>query len=342
MTTQQLILLSFERGYHVGWRSPQPIIDHITLLRALISMSHTTRVNKCADLIINGKLSTTALLPTAKCIEGKLKLLTIFPRLPVVGKASGVQRLLTTLTAVIHILKYTSECVKNNGRVFVTPIINMVKLECLGVQGIKPLELPVKKGVVLKDVKEQSAIEPLGSLFEVFEMITEYRNRIDRLSGAADVFQVYGYKPRTPLWLALIGENEAVKCAIEQLEILQVLGIGGLRSRGWGKFTVIRDVSICDEDLEVLKNYLGWSIDYNYLLGFMTPGTWVDSDRSYALKITITGRAGPSHNAYKLPVLEVMDIGSLVYAKKHPQPFTLSLSNNSAVIVFNPVVLHAH
>lgn len=51
-----------------------------------------------------------------------------------------------------------------------------------------------------------SGFTPINKDF--FERVKEHRNRIDRVSGSADVFTIEGIKPNTLLWMAFEGSEE--------------------------------------------------------------------------------------------------------------------------------------
>jgi hypothetical protein len=337
MTSVKVVALVFDKGYHVGWREPRRIVDHITVLRALIYVSHLTGAKKCAELLTRGELEASALLPTID-VGREIRLLAPFPKIPCLGKVSRIRGLFTTLATLKHIVSYIAKCISSGGTPVARESQDKVVVDCVG-GTIQPLELYRVKGVVYI-ANECSALAPYVPE-EFYELVTEYRNRIDRLSGSADVYEVYGVKPLTPLWLALRGSEEAIRCGTNLLEVLQRFGIGGLRSRGWGKFSLDLQPHVSLNDLDVLKMFSGWVKGLNYILGFMTPGNWLDLGNTYATREIVTGRSGPSVNEYRLSIIYVMDIGSIIYAKEVPKPRVIPVDSGKATIVFNPVTIHA-
>jgi len=337
MTSVKVVALVFDKSYHVGWREPRRIVDHTTILRALTYVSHLTGAEKCADLLTHGELEASALLP-AITIGREIRLLAPFPKIPCLGKASRIRGLFTTLATLKQVVNYIAKCISGEGAPVARESQDKIIVDCVG-GSIQPLELYRVKGVACI-ANECNALVPYTPE-EFYELVTEYKNRIDRLSGSADVYDVYGIKPLTPLWLALRGSEEAIRCGVNLLEVLQRFGIGGLRSRGWGRFRLELGFAIRSEDLEVLTRFSGWMQGYNYTLGFMTPGKWMDPADSYATREVIMGRSGPSINEYRLPLVYVMDIGSVVYAKDIPKPYALHIDDGRAVLIFNPVVIHA-
>uniref|UniRef100_A0A7C5UVC2 CRISPR system Cms protein Csm4 n=1 Tax=Ignisphaera aggregans TaxID=334771 RepID=A0A7C5UVC2_9CREN len=342
MSLTKVSILLFEKGYHVGWREPRKIIDHATVLRALIYIAHLSSSKKCARLLENGGLFASALLPVLKTDSGCLKLLSPFPHIPCIGKATRIRSLYTTLSALFNILQFVLECHNGGGVPMVIGIDEEAEImvSCISGKGAKAPKLKVVKSVVcLGNVDCNTVLN--YAISEFFDRISEHRNRIDRISGAADVFMLHGINTQTPLWLAFSGDSEAIECAETILEMLQHFGIGGFRSRGWGRFRQITDAKPCSEDENILKSYSGWSIGYNYLLGIMPSGEWLDPRYSYASRAMVMGLAGSSNNEYSLPVIGVMDIGAVIYVKKVPQPYIINLDNGKSVYIFNPVTIHA-
>jgi len=344
MVTTKVIVLTFDKGYHVGWREPRKIVDHKTILRALIYVARLINAEKCIERFVRGELGASALLPTI-VLDNEVRLLAPFPRIPCLGKAARIRGLFVTLSTLKCVLDFIAKCVNAEGapvaqEVVVGKVGNSERVAIKCVDGLQmTLELERIRGVVCLG-KECDEVKPHVPE-EFFSIVSEYRNRIDRLSGAADVYEVYGVKPFTPLWLAFRGDKKAVDCCLNLLEVLQRLGIGGLRSRGWGKFKIGINMEVKSDDENVVTSFGGWSKGFNYLLGLALPGNWVDVKKSYATRDTVMGISGPPMDEYRLPLIYAMDVGSVVYAKDIPNPQILTINNGRAVIVFNPVVIHA-
>jgi CRISPR-associated protein Csm4 len=342
MLSTRVALLTFEKGYHVGWRRPREIVDHSTVLRALIYLAHITGSERCARLLESGGLEVSALLPALPVGGGYVRLLTVFPYLPCLGKASRFRGLYTTLPALEALMRFAGECHEAKGVPAAREVdeVTGVKLYCAGgVREVRAPPLGLRGRVVCLEGSECGEFQD-HAVPRFVELVSEHRNRIDRVSGAADVFVLYGVRPATPMWLALRGSDEALSCASGLLELLQHTGIGGLRSRGWGRFR-LEEPKLRGSDLEILNLRAGWATGLVYLLGTMPPGSWLRGEFSYAGRHLIMGMSGPSNSEYRLPVLEVMDVGSLVYVESPPNPVTIPIDGGRAVYVFNPVVLHA-
>lgn len=329
------ILLEFEKGYHVGWREPRVILDHTTVLRALLYSSYLLDLGKCAELIKGGLLRASSLLPAVK-VEGLAKILLPFPRFPSYVKASEIRRLWITPQGLRHIFDFVKMCSESFG----TPIVNEV-----GGDNISIICDRLRNATKLRRIGDVVCLDDdcrgfTPSHRDFFERIEEHRNRIDRVSGSADLFVVEGIKPNTVLWMVLEGDEEAVRCAENLVRLLEITGLGGLRSRGWGRFRIV-NIEVDRQLFNTMSRMIGWSKGYNLLLGSMPPGRWMDLRRSFLEVGIIMGRSGPPQDEYVLPVIKILDVGSLVYVVDTPGHKLMSLNNDRAVLLFNPVVLHA-
>lgn len=343
----RIFFINFHRGYHVGWKRPRKIIDHITVLRALISLAYEVNNQVLAKKVSSGEVSATALLPVVQD-KGYARLLAPFPILPSLTKMSKLGVTWATLVAIKKVVSFAQECVDSKGK----PVLkgrdnNGIIIEC--VHEGKTLKLTVKQSIACIDGEDCRFLpEPRSNLFQE---ISEYRNRIDRVTGTADLYRISGWKPNTPLWVCFRGDEEALKHISNLMEILEKVGLGAYRSRGWGLFQLLENLKPHKLDLDVLEKHSSWTTGYNMLLGLTIPGEWLDQELSYGRSTEVTGIAGPVYEEYKLPLIHAIEIGSLVYVKylseefgKKPIPqiirITTSLYNYRPIIVFNPLVVN--
>lgn len=339
----RLFFIVFSKGYHVGWRRPEKIIDHVTLLRALMSVAYSLGDEWLAREIASGCLSATALLPAVpvgKCT----RLLTVFPTLPAIVKASKLGVSWITLHAAHRVVTLAQKCANTSTWPVLSSVKDKLLIKCQS--GEDKLELDVWRGVACVPGEDcRSLQEGLEAPIELFEELVEYHNRIDRVTGAADLYRLSGWAPRVPLWLAVRGEEKVLRHVEASLEALRELGIGGYRSRGWGSFKLVGDARPCSLDMEVLEGYSAWSTGYNMLLGsmFLERVDWIDGRLSFAKPRIFMGISGQVYDEYRLPVIEAMDIGSLVYARSTPSLVVYKIGTASphgkAYIVFNPLVV---
>jgi len=340
----RLFFLEFPKGYHVGWRKASMIVDHTTLLRALASVAYMVDDQFLVNEIVEGKLATSSLLPSLASADRQCyRLLTVFPTLPSLVKLSKLGVSWATLPAVREVLVFVRECVEGGG----APVIvgggdDFIEIGC----GDRSLRLKVVERIACVDGDD---CRLLGKpRLPLFEKIEEYHNRIDRVTGSADLFRLEGWKTNTPLWACFKGSSEALAHVESLLKILGELGLGAYRSRGWGAFRVVEDVKPCDIDGKVLDRNTGWETGYNLLLGSILPGEprgWLDESRSFALPTVIGGIAGPVFEEYRLPLIRALGVGGLVYAKSKPRARVVwvrtSVPGRGVWIVFNPLVVNS-
>ena len=347
------VYLRFHRGYHVGWRDIRKLVDHITILRFLVYLSHLVNATSIAESIKRGEVVSSALLPLIE-FDGKARLLAPYPRLPVImSKPAKIWSLWITLPALVKTLRFADACARGG---YIPAVKEAEKdncdrsvcdrrlaVVCVDDKGgvVKEEQYCVRGDVVCADDKDCNMLPRLDH--EMFSVVVEYRNRIDRLTGAADLYIVKAVITSTKLWLAVGASNSSVlDSCVELIKVGSVLGLGGSRSRGWGAYEVVEAKPV-DEDLAVLRDYVGWAKGYNYLLGSMVLDKWIDVSKSFAQKTVVEGYSGPSYNPYILPVVEAMDIGSIVYALNTPKPviYSITTAAGEATLIFNPLVIHS-
>ncbi|MEM0352252.1 MAG: hypothetical protein QW459_04635 [Sulfolobales archaeon] len=327
------LLINFTAPYHVGWRKAEPIIDGLTLHRALVALHHIVYGPNRIELITK-ELRVSAVLPSIKKKEYHEPVLPP-PPIPskVRPKKAGFKwvTLETAINLVAEIAKQEKVFIENveNGRVAVK-LGTTRKYLCI-------------EGEFLKQCEENVEI-PHSKLIEKFEAT---HNRVDRLTNSTDLFKVSAYRARSDMLVVFQSDNDDVlKTAKGLLELLGQIGLGGLRSRGFGKFVVKGEAEIDKEHFE--KNPCA---GYNLLLGSyvndlllepnMTEGPLVDPTKSYINIRLLTGYSGPPQDTYVLPHLSYAGAGSIIYTKNPPYPIVRSIKTSSlnSTIVFNPVTI---
>jgi len=344
MTMLKIYLIRFKTPYHVGWRKPRKIIDHITVLRALLNISFTLGIRKVPEEIVNGAVKSSAILPTAK-IDGKLRLLAPFPPMPSMIKLSKLGVKWITLESLKSLAKASTECLMKKGLPIVDSIVdNELTIKCI----INSREDDVLKLKVLK--KTDGGVSGIVDLnygdverdVEISPAI-EYHNRIDRVTGASDIYVLRGWKTTTPFWLAFkLSDNVSSKMDL-LLKVLMEIGIGGYRSRGWGLFEMLHETHVHEGDLEVLRTSSEWLANtYNILLGTMLFEGEISFKESYIIPYRVEGKSGPSYAEYDLEVMSVADVGSMVYVVKKPTHKIIEHNSgvHRAFTVFNPIVIN--
>lgn len=342
----KIFFINFSKGYHIGWKRAEKIIDHVTILRALINLAYNLDDQVLIKNIMDGKILATAMMPTLPNKDYS-RLLVPFPTIPSLIKTSKLGITWATLYLAHKITCFAQKCDDNGGK----PLLKGLRKDGLTITCEKTeepfsLTIDVKNKIACLKGDDCDSLPIINR--DLFEKIKEYHNRIDRVTGATDVYEINGWKPNIPLWLGIESDENILGHVENLLVILGELGIGAYRSRGWGWFRLVRDIKIHKIDKEIIDKYIGWRTGYNTLLGSIPPDDkWMDLEKSYAKTRTITGIAGPVFEEYKLPLIHAMDIGGLIYVHAKPSsipastiPISTSISNYKALILFNPLVVN--
>lgn len=314
MRKTALVLLDFQSPYHVGWRTAEPVIEGFTIHRSLIYVwvATTGNTSKIIDLINLRVSAALPAVPSGNCYKILLPIPQLPSRIPLKKKKL---RWITTKAAVTIARE--------------TPyIVSIEKNRVLGYLNREQFELCYKNEVIY-DCTERIEV-PL----KVLERVDIHINRMDRTTNAADVYKVTAFNPHTKLGVVVQGGGDTVDYARELFKLLGELGIGGMRSRGFGEF-VAELGAFCDEQLVLDQRGPGWLV----LLGSYVFSDSISSSSSIVNKRNIAGYAGPSYDSYILPYLDYVGSGSIVYATKTLNPVSLNVktSHVGALLVFNPV-----
>lgn len=320
-----LILLNFESPYHVGWRSAEPIIEGFTVHRALIYASvvvegDASRTGELTELRVSAALPA---LSAGNCYR------LLLPTPPLPSRVALKKRTLrwTTIKAVASLARgmpYILNIVEEGGE--------EGRIAVCSEEGL--LELCYKNEVIHEC--EKSVEAPI----HILERVDVHVNKVDRITNTADVYKVIAYKPYTKLGVALQGEDSTINYVAELFKVVEELGIGGMRSRGYGRFTT-EIGTLCDEDEKLLVEQRGPG--RLVLLGSYTFNDSIDRSKSIVNKRNVAGYAGPAYDNYVLPYLDYIGSGSIVHATTNLSPIRISVktSRAGALIVFNPVVAGA-
>lgn len=327
----RLLVLNFRTPYHVGWKVPEPIIESITVHRALV---YTSTIIEGSDKRIQEiiDLRTSAVLPVVKH-ENCYKLLIPLPPIP--SKIPLKKRALkyTTLKAAVKLLRLAR-----------TKTLFIEEVKETTMIGYKDVD-KADSGVILFEGGEKLCYrneviheceENVNPPKRIVEKVDVYVNRIDRATNSADVYKISGFKPNTKLGVILHGDKEIVEYATGLFSVIEELGIGGMRTRGFGKF-VIEQGYLCDQ--EYIKTTC--SHEYIVLLGSYTYVNGINIEESYINKKSIMGYAGPAQDSYLLPYLDFIGSGSIIYIDKDgilPKHYVIKTSYVGALMIFNPVI----
>lgn len=311
-------MLNFQSPYHVGWRTAEPIIEGLTIHRSIIYTWIISTGNPTEARSLAENLSVSAALPTVAtngCHEILLPLPPIPSRVPLKKKKLRW----ITVRAVLSIAQDV-------------PYIENIEKDKLTIYlGGRRMDLCYTNEVV------HQCDEKLQVPQRILERVDVHSNRIDRVTNAADVYKVSAYRPLINLGVVLQGEDNYVDKAVEVLNLLGELGVGGIRSRGYGRFTT-EIGKLCNENF-----YRAQKVGRLVILGSYLFSDHIDYSKSLINKRNIAGFAGPPHDAYILPYVDYIGSGSIIYAKQPLKPKTYEVKTSSigALLVFNPVTLGA-
>ena len=343
--------IRFRSPYHVGWREPSEIIESVTIHRALISLVYEI-YGASRDSIVKKIIETrfSSLLPSIKINDKCYKPLIPYPPIPSKPKPEKMNIKWVTLNAVLEILSRVKRCIKEHqGTPYMIFEDEGAKIICTGSSQVSEKRYEEKIGAkilsrVLASDKEDLERYLKGS-FEPFEEINIWRNRIDRITGSADLYRVSAFRAKTDLILIADGDPDIVSYLQEMLQILGKIGLGGMRSYGFGKFDVW-EANICGDGLEKsLEDYVGFRGSDVYLSigSYLGEDIEWERDKSFVRLKEIQGYSGPSYEGYILPVIRYASSGSIVYLKQSPKPRLIEISASlyKPLIVFNSLFVRS-
>ncbi|MEM0040722.1 MAG: hypothetical protein QXZ48_07925 [Zestosphaera sp.] len=316
--------IEFTSPYHVGWRRAESIIDGLTLHRALIALHNLVLRQSPIDPILN-ELRVSAVLP-AVMKEGYYEPVLPLPPLPsrIRPKKAGFEWV--TLSAAISLV----EDLTKHRRLLITSVKDnkaTIKLDST------TRELCIV-GRILKLCEENIEVPQSGPI-ERFEAVL---NRIDRLTNSADLFKISGYKARSSMIVMLQSNNDNVlRTAEELLKLSGDIGLGGLKSRGLGRFVIKGEAKINTKYFE-RKACAG----YNLLLGsYVLEDPPVDLMNSFVNTRLLAGYSGPPQDLHILPYLSYAGAGSIIYVNKPPHPVIRPIKTSiiGSLLVFNPLII---
>lgn len=333
----ELLVIDFVTPYHVGWRVAEPIIESVTLHRALIYIAAITRagiVDTLRNVRVSSVLPLLSVTSKTTCNTGgqsspehsdvgSYKLLIPLPPVPSTIPLKKFELRYVTLRGFKTLIESAE-----HGKLFIHDI-RVDNGECI--VELENIELGCTKSVI-HDKNER--LDPPSWILSKTDI---HLNRIDRVTGSADVYKITCFKPHTKMGIIIQGEEEDVELAKKLLAILSNMGIGGYRSRGYGKFRLSQG-KLCDEEILLTSERRS----YKGLLGSYVFNQYiVDVRESFINKKVIEGYAGPPYDSYTLPRLEYIGAGSIVktLGPIEIQEYIVKKSKIGATLVFNPMVL---
>ncbi|MGC9012440.1 hypothetical protein [Thermogladius sp.] len=328
----KLFLLEFTSPYHVGWRESLKIIESVTLHRALLYAAYELLGDGgLADRLTKTRMSSV--LPAIKT-NGCYEVLVPVDHLPSTVRLSKLGVEWAPISAVGKLVAEVNK--RCGGRAFVlVPGDGALKVKC---GGDFVLDLSVGEGLLTVGGGDHLRA---GAFFELLEV---WRNRVDRVTGAADLFKATLVKPKTTLGVIVDSDQQQFEEVEKTLRLLGEVGIGGMRTTGAGKF-IVREGRLCaGEDMLTGVSGPGFHVTLGAYLPSVT-GDPVDRTRSAVRLVQLEGYAGTPLHTYILPKVVYAGAGSVLYFDKTPAlPHVIKIGTGgqpapAPVLVFNPVIV---
>jgi len=332
--------IRFTSPYHVGWREPEPLIDGSTILRAVMSLAYSLDARDLIEDTLNCSVKISSALPTISCGKEE-KILAPFPLLPATSGMSKLGISWITLNALSKLVRELNACVHDGGSPFLGRVNTKrdseeldIPVECKKQKGKIELMKLKARGSIVQLEEEQSSCDVAR---DIFRKVRSFRNRLDRMTAASELYQVSGYMPSVPLSVVVIAPERLQKNLETLFKLLSGIGLGGFRSRGWGMFEFV-------EGRELPNMKLSFSGPGYYALLSSTPylNGYADLGKSFITLRYIEGIGGAAHSEYQLPFLIAADAGSLVYFNASLDRCSETIESGSwtkAHLLFNPVLL---
>ena len=240
----KLITVKFETPFKIG--RGETYIDAFTLYRAFIKA--LSMLGEDFREIVENKVKFSSAFPV---INGKLFLKV--PPKKVNVKDRILEKKLKKVEYISQdLLKEVLEKKKDLSKVEIKVIEVSKDDEDNDLIGITIDGVPahVYKNVIVRNKEEKVEIKG--------DYVTEYKNRISRVSQMSDIFTIVGYFPHYTMGFIVSDWNDKLERA---LRLLEKTGIGGERSIGFGKFKVVEerntDTNIANGEKDRIKYATG-------------------------------------------------------------------------------------
>jgi len=300
----KLITVEFESPFKVG--RGENYIDAFTLYRAFIKS--LSMLGEEFSELVEGNVKFSSTFPV---INGKL-FLKVPPKKVNVKDRVLEKKLKKVEYISLDLLKKIKERKKELSKIEIVAIEKVangpIKIEIDGT-----IDAFVYENAIVENEKEKVCIKG--------ESITEYKNRISRVSQMSDIFTIVAYLPHYTMGFLASDWNERLERA---LRLLEKTGIGGERNIGFGKFKVIKeedvDIKIANEGKDPIK--------------YSTGRVYTDSTFVVERLEKISGYTGDTLVTV-MPQLVLLPAGSLLdkYERK-----VIRINKNNIVII-DPILL---
>lgn len=340
-------LVSFVKGFKVGYRKPEPLPPAMTMLRAIASIAAMVRDAQLLDSVLSGQVVVSVMLPLARCcnhikplVPANLSIITRISEL--IAERTGVSlqrkaKCYLTLSAAAALVRAFNASARGQ----LVPGIIAERLT--GEVGVKS----TRRGEAV--LYEQSEATHFDGDIEVVapKQVSEHRNAVDRLTGVARPF-VVTYMSVSNMMLLVDAPVQLDGQLDRALRLLGEVGVGGLRSRGLGRFTIER-VRLPPEDERILGNVVPLSRArcgrYALVLGELPlSSNTLDWESSFFEVYVVAGYTGPPYAQALYGPLVVTHAGAIVRVGEcNGSPGVGRIELGSGIIpstfIFNPLVI---
>ncbi len=341
MCNLKIYKLYFPNGYRIGKRLATSIINSSYLFRAVVSVAFELGKTRLVEAILNHKIVLSSLLPSITYYEGQIPGI-YYPILPISGLRKP-RSIILDLFAAKEILdtkhglnKPLSVTIADDPRDKDMPCL----LRLSEKHDSRSLEKCKKRTIVITGSSTNySQVNNYTSIETSFI----YRNRIDRITSAADPYTFYYYRSTGPFYFLACIDTIYLEYFEHALKVLGEKGIGSSRSNGYGKFIVKKSDQVFDENLNItsLENggrrvlFLG-----DYLVTKQLPAMIVEQGTFLAL-YQIYGHLGHRLNTGFIHVRSLLAPGTILELRGNSrlEPEIEYDTRTRQIFIYNPLVI---
>lgn len=334
--------VEFTKGFRIGYRKPELWPPASTVLRSLASVAAMVGDKPLLDSILRGDVAASAMLPLARCGN------YVKPLVPVrLGAVAGALRraggrgrkveYYFTLSAAVELARAFDSAAGLRGR-------QLVEAVAAHLAGSVEVVYAGEDVAVVCGKQEAGSLK--GAVVVKPQPASEHRNAIDRVTGSAVPF-VVTYARAGRMLLLLDSPPDLEESLKRTLKLLGELGIGGLRSRGLGRFSS-ELVALAPDDAQALSRVRPFSRApsgrYVVVLGELPIfSNAVEWDSSFFDASVVAGFAGPPYAQTTFGPLVVAGLGAVVKVRSGATPRAERLDAGGelapSTFVFNPLVV---
>ncbi len=332
----KVFVVEFTSPYQVKYHGipslPEEVIDASIVLRSIVYASSLIGgdVEGLVDAITAGEVRATSILPTIECANAGIVPLVPFPSLL---KVLLVEKTVKGDPKVVRGISYTIPDVVGELSKSVVEGEVVIEEEPTVIR-VSGREYRVKATVLLPSTSK--LVDCIGnSLFYYVDFI---RNRIDRITGAADPYHSSYVMPAQRMYFIVQLPSDLVNTVVSAVRLLEDMGIGSKKSIGLGRFRIekILDLEDYSRELYGMVKDNGDKMCYWVSMGKYFPEEAYDSV-FYESDIVagISGHVIP----YTIPALKVMLPGATIGCSEEAPIGLKELVNHpsKSIVVFNPL-----